>query len=205
MPVALAAGILLPVQFGVNSHLRNVVGGPVATAAISFVVGTVALAVAALVVQRSLPERGSAASAPWWAWTGDMLGAFFVLASIVLTPRLGAATTIGLILTGQIMASIVIDHLGLIRVPVHERKALMSELSEGFIALPGGSSGTPDDVRAAQPQGILRHAARLLRSHGREWLPGRGAPGAGPRGKRAETVARRLRPVPTVEDRQVDS
>jgi bacterial/archaeal transporter family-2 protein len=120
LPVALAAGIILPVQFGINSQLRNFVGGPVAAAAISFVVGTVALAVAALVVQRSLPEPGSAASAPWWAWTGGLLGAFFVLASIILTPRLGAATTIGLILTGQVLASIVIDHFGLIRVPVHE-------------------------------------------------------------------------------------
>jgi transporter family-2 protein len=49
-----------------------------------------------------------------------MLGAFFVLASIVLTPRLGAAATIGLILTGQVIASMVIDHFGLIQVPVHE-------------------------------------------------------------------------------------
>jgi len=99
LPVALAAGIVLPVQFGI---------------------GTVALAVAALVVQSSLSEPGSAANAPWWAWTGGLLGAFFVLASIILTPRLGAATTIGLILTGQVLASIVIDHFGLIRVPVHE-------------------------------------------------------------------------------------
>ena len=120
LPVALVAGMLLPVQFGVNSHLRNFVGGSVAAAAISFVVGTVALAVAVLVVQRSQPEPGSVASAPWLAWTGGLLGAFFVLASIVLTPRLGAATTIGLILTGQIMASIAIDHFGLIRVPLHE-------------------------------------------------------------------------------------
>jgi transporter family-2 protein len=120
LPVALAAGVILPVQFAVNSHLRNFVGGPVAAAAVSFVVGTVALAIAALVLQRSLPEPGSVASAPWWAWTGGLLGAFFVLASIVLTPRLGAATTIGLILTGQVIASIVIDHLGLLRVPVHE-------------------------------------------------------------------------------------
>jgi bacterial/archaeal transporter family-2 protein len=83
-----------------------------------FSVGAVALGVAALVVQRSLPD--SVASAPWWAWTGGLLGALFVLASIILTPRLGAATTIGLILTGQVLASIVIDHFGLIRVPVHE-------------------------------------------------------------------------------------
>jgi bacterial/archaeal transporter family-2 protein len=110
-PVALAAGVVLPVQFGVNIQLRTFVGGPLAAAA-------VALGVAALVVQRSLP--GSVASAPWWAWTGGLLGALFVLASIILTPRLGAATTIGLILTGQVLASIVIDHFGLIRVPVHE-------------------------------------------------------------------------------------
>ena len=120
LPVALTAGIVLPLQFGVNSELRTFVGGPVAAAAISFVVGTVALAVAVLVVQRSMPEPASVASAPWWAWTGGLLGAFFVLASIILTPRLGAATTIGLILTGQVLASIVIDHFGLIRVPVHE-------------------------------------------------------------------------------------
>jgi bacterial/archaeal transporter family-2 protein len=111
LPVALAAGVVLPVQFGVNSQLRTFVGGPLA-------VGAVALGVAALVVQRSLP--GSVASAPWWAWTGGLLGALFVLASIILTPRLGAATTIGLILTGQVLASIVIDHFGLIQVPVHE-------------------------------------------------------------------------------------
>ena len=119
LPVALAAGIVLPVQFGVNSQLRTFVGGPVAAAAVSFVVGTVALALAALVVQRSIPEPDSIASAPWWAWTGGLLGAFFVLASIILTPRLGAATTIGLILTGQVLASMVIDHFGLIQVPVH--------------------------------------------------------------------------------------
>jgi hypothetical protein len=64
LPVAPAAGIVLPVQFDINSHLRNFVGEPVVAAAISFMVGTVALAVAALVVQRSLPEPGSAGSAP---------------------------------------------------------------------------------------------------------------------------------------------
>jgi bacterial/archaeal transporter family-2 protein len=120
LPVAFAAGAVLPVQFAVNSHLRNFLGGPLAAAAASFVVGTIALAVAALAVQRSLSEPGSVSGAPWWAWTGGLLGAVFVLASIVLTPRLGIATTIGLILTGQVIASILIDHFGLIRVPVHE-------------------------------------------------------------------------------------
>ena len=49
-----------------------------------------------------------------------LLGALYVLATIIVIPRLGAATTVGLILAGQVLASIVIDHFGLIRVPVHE-------------------------------------------------------------------------------------
>jgi bacterial/archaeal transporter family-2 protein len=118
---ALVAGVCVPVQFSVNSQLRNFVGGPALTTAISFFIGTVAaIIVAALVLRESLPGIGTVSDVPWWVWTGGLLGAFYVLASIILTPRLGAATTIGVVLTGQMVASIVIDHFGLLRLPVHE-------------------------------------------------------------------------------------
>ena len=118
LPVALAAGVAAPTQFAINTQLRDVVGGPVLAAALSFLVGTVALFATAAVVRRSVPELAPIASAPWWMWTGGLLGAFFVCASIVLTPRLGAATTVGLFLTGQVIGSIAIDHFGLLGVPV---------------------------------------------------------------------------------------
>ena len=120
LPLALAAGMAAPTQFAVNSQLRNVVGGPILAAAISFLVGTVVLVVAALVVSRSVPGAAAVTGSPWWIWTGGLLGAFFVVASIVLTPRLGAATTVGLFLTGQMIASVLIDHFGLFRAAVHE-------------------------------------------------------------------------------------
>ena len=118
--LALVAGMCAPTQFAVNATLRGVLGGPALAAAVSFFVGTIALVVAALVVRESLPQTGVVSNAPWWVWTGGLLGAFYVLASILLTPRLGAATTIGFYLAGQVAASIAIDHFGLIRVPVHE-------------------------------------------------------------------------------------
>ncbi len=120
LPLALAAGMAAPTQFAINAQLRNVVGGPVLAAAISFLVGTVALVAAALVVTRSVPGVGAITGSPWWIWIGGLLGAFFVAASIVLTSRLGAATTVGLFLTGQVIASVIIDHFGLFRVAVHE-------------------------------------------------------------------------------------
>lgn len=120
LPIALAAGVAAPTQFAVNTQLRDVTGGPVIAAAISFVIGTIALVAVWLVVNRSAPDIGAVVRSPWWIWTGGVLGAFFVTATIVLTPRLGTATTVGLILTGQVFASVVIDHFGLLRVPVHE-------------------------------------------------------------------------------------
>ena len=120
LPVALAAGMAAPTQFAINSQLRQVVGGVVLAAAISFLVGTGVLVVATVVVSRSVPELGPITSAPWWMYLGGILGAFYVVASVVLTPRLGAATTIGLFLAGQVVASIGIDHFGWFGVPVQQ-------------------------------------------------------------------------------------
>jgi transporter family-2 protein len=118
LPAALAAGMAVPTQFAINSQLRQVVGGPVLAAALSFLVGTIVLFATAAVVRRSVPDLGPIMSAPPWMWLGGLLGAVFVCASIVLIPRLGAATTVGLLLTGQVIASITIDHFGLFGVPV---------------------------------------------------------------------------------------
>jgi transporter family-2 protein len=117
--LAFAAGTALPVQFAVNSELRGAVGGPVTAAALSFLVGTFALAAAVLVARQEVPTLSGASQAPWWAWTGGLLGAFLVAASIILTPKLGAATTITLVIAGQIFTSIVLDHFGLLNLPVH--------------------------------------------------------------------------------------
>ena len=124
VPVALAAGTAVSMQFGVNSQLRDVAGGPLAAAAVSFIVGTVALLALTLVLNGGLPSFGDVANAPWWVWTGGLLGAFYVFASVILIPRLGAATTVALILTGQVLASIAIDHFGLIRVAAEEATPL---------------------------------------------------------------------------------
>ncbi len=118
LPIALAAGMAAPTQFAINTQLRDVVGGPVLAAALSCLAGTVALLATTAVLRRSVPELGPIASAPWWMWTGGLLGAFFVCASIILTSRLRADTTVGVFLTGQVIAFIVIDHFGLLGVSV---------------------------------------------------------------------------------------
>lgn len=120
LPLAFIGGVAVPTQFAVNSQLKNVVGGTFSAAAVSFIVGAVALSLGAVVVSRTLPQLGEMAGAPWWVWTGGLLGAFYVLCSILLTPVLGAAATVGFFLAGQLAASVAIDHFGLLGAAANE-------------------------------------------------------------------------------------
>jgi len=123
LPIAFIAGVAFAVQFGVNAQLSNFIGSPLSAATVSFWVGAVALLAVSLIGRQPLPLENTVTEAPWWTWTGGMLGAFVVVSSIILVPRIGAAATIGLVLAGQVVASIIIDHLGLLRVPMHELTA----------------------------------------------------------------------------------
>jgi transporter family-2 protein len=133
---ALLAGAMLPIQFGINAQLATWVGGSIRAAFVSFVVGAVALFLAVLVAQRGLPDRSG--DAPWWVWIGGVLGAFYVLGSIVTAPKLGAATLVALILAGQAIASLLVDHYGWVGFeenPITPLRLLGVALLAGGVAL----------------------------------------------------------------------
>ncbi len=109
---AFLAGVMLPIQFGINAQLSHWIGSPMRAALVSFVVGTLGLAVVTLAFVRGLPAGDRIAAAPWWVWLGGFFGAFYVLGSIVAAPKLGAVTLVALILAGQAVASLAVDHFG---------------------------------------------------------------------------------------------
>ncbi|HEY5305222.1 MAG TPA: DMT family transporter, partial [Pseudolabrys sp.] len=53
------------------------------------------------------------------SWTGGIFGAIYIAISILLVPRLGAATVISLLVAGQMIGSLAFDHFGLFGLPVH--------------------------------------------------------------------------------------
>jgi transporter family-2 protein len=110
--MGLLAGAVMPAQAGINYKLRTFLGDPVLAAFVSFVVGTLALAALALAQRTPLPAWQDVARSPWWVWIGGFMGAYVVGSSVVLAPRLGATAMLALIVAGQMLASIVIDHFG---------------------------------------------------------------------------------------------
>ena len=117
LAIVVAAGALIATQAGVNSQLARAVGHPVFAATISFVVGTAALLVACIAVRGSWTGLATAAQAPWWIWTGGLLGAVFVVTLAWLAPVLGAATLLSVAIAGQMSFALVLDHYGLVGLP----------------------------------------------------------------------------------------
>jgi bacterial/archaeal transporter family-2 protein len=109
---AFAAGAVLPFQTGLNAELAHWVNSPVRAALVSFLVGAIVLLVASALVFKPLPTWERLGHAPWWVWIGGALGAFYVVGSIVSAPKLGAATLVALVVAGQGVASLVVDHFG---------------------------------------------------------------------------------------------
>ena len=117
--LGLGVGAGLVVQVGMNSTLRALLGSPIVAALISFLVGSLALAVYAGLARTPLPVRAQLAAVPAWAWLGGVLGAFYVASSVIVGPRLGAATLLALVVLGQLGTSLLVDHFGWLGFPHH--------------------------------------------------------------------------------------
>jgi bacterial/archaeal transporter family-2 protein len=112
--LALAAGAMLPVQAGINAQLAEYLGSPLRAALVSFAVGVMVLIPVVALFARGLPSGDRLSAAPWWVWLGGVLGAFYVAGSIASAPRLGAVTLIAVVLAGQALASLAVDHFGMV-------------------------------------------------------------------------------------------
>ncbi len=117
--LAFVAGMALTIQVGINSTLRRGLGDPAMATLVSFLVGTVGLVLYLLVMRASLPGKAAIAAVPSWAWLGGLVGAFYVATTVIVGPRLGSATLLALVVLGQLLASLVIDHFGWIGFPEH--------------------------------------------------------------------------------------
>ena len=117
--LVLIAGVLAPTQAGVNASLSSYLKNDFLAAFVSFFVGTTALLLYTQLMRFSWPPLSSLIKIPWWCWLGGLCGAYLVTTTIAAAPRLGATTMFGFFLAGQLLASLVLDHFGLLGFPEH--------------------------------------------------------------------------------------
>jgi transporter family-2 protein len=114
----IVAGGATALQAPTNASLALAVASPVNAAFVSFAVGTLALGVLAAVMHTK-PDLAAVKALPAWAWMGGLYGCVFVITAAWGVPRLGAALTITLMVAGQLLLSLALDHFGALGVPRH--------------------------------------------------------------------------------------
>ena len=112
--IAVLVGSVVPMQAGVNATIAKYLGHPLYGALTNTLVASLVVFCAILIFRLPVPRLGAFAAAPWWAWAGGILGAISVLSALIIAPRLGAASYVSAIIVGTMIASLLLDHFGLV-------------------------------------------------------------------------------------------
>ena len=112
-------GMLIAMQAPINAALGRAIESSVAAAALSFGVGFAVLMAVTLLSgeAQALPR---AASVPKWLLLGGALGAIYVWSALWAVPILGVLTTMTLLILGQMIAAILLDHYGAFGLAAHD-------------------------------------------------------------------------------------
>ena len=71
-----------------------------------------------LLLQRpAFPPLDQLARLPPWMWVGGVVGGCYVIAATLGVPRVGAAGFVALVVLGQMIGSLILDHFGILHPP----------------------------------------------------------------------------------------
>lgn len=111
MALALLLGVVLTTQVATNKQLGEALHNLYIPAVANMIIGVVATIAVTLFASKDYPSLDMVKAAPWYGWlAGGVLGAVYLTGNILLAPKLGAGALIGLVVTGQIVFSVMVDH-----------------------------------------------------------------------------------------------
>lgn len=113
--LALLAGSLIPLNGALNARLGAAIVSPIYASMISFLIGTMAIGAYALTTRQTV-SWGGMANTPWYGW---LCGAFSLTAIILTYPKLGPGIAFGLVVAGQLAASMVLEHFNILVAEPH--------------------------------------------------------------------------------------
>ena len=111
-------GALTSVESGSNAQLTKSLGGPWWPAVLFSILSLGLLVVAAVFMAGPFP-MAQVRGVPWWAWTGGIVSALYIMSMLVAPGQLGAGLFTGLTVTAAVIASVALDHFGLVGFQQH--------------------------------------------------------------------------------------
>lgn len=118
-PFIILGGALQTFGAAMNAQLYSSLVNRWLASTVSFAVITVFFVCVFAMFPTPLPEVQKLAGMPWWAPLGGLVGAVQVYAGLTLVQKVGAGPFVGLTVTAALIASLFVDHFGLLHMPVH--------------------------------------------------------------------------------------
>jgi transporter family-2 protein len=117
--LALAAGAFITIQAGSNSQLKKTFGVPMPAVIVNYLVGLACIIFYTFIKRDPVPTLARTTAVPCWGWMGGGFGAVYGVAAVILASQMGAATLMALVVTGQLICSVLLDHFGWMGFEVH--------------------------------------------------------------------------------------
>lgn len=117
--IVFICGALLPLQAGLNARLGKSIDSPVYASMFSFIVGAITVGIYLQFTKETFSWSGLK-SASIYSWLGGgVTGAIFITATMLALPRIGMALTFGLVVAGQMIIAVVLDHFNILVAQQH--------------------------------------------------------------------------------------
>ncbi|MCM2551849.1 DMT family transporter [Burkholderia glumae] len=118
-PFIILGGILQAAGAPVNGELKRALVNPWLASGVSFLLVTFLTIALFWIRPTPLPTLDDLRSMKWWAPLGGVVGAVAVFAGLTLVQKVGVGTLNGLTICANLVASVAIDHFGLLGVGEH--------------------------------------------------------------------------------------
>lgn len=121
--LSFATGAIFTVQSAINGRLRTVTANPVFASLASFGTGVLTLLLLIplfhLLGIYQIPAMSQLLQLKLWMLTGGIIGTVLVVGSIIIPKRIGFASYFSMLVTGQLVGSVLCDAIGLFGLEVH--------------------------------------------------------------------------------------
>ena len=114
IPLAILIGAVLPIQGALLAKLGPLLNHPIQATLASYIGGAFVCVLILSVSRTSYPSLGELSAIDWHLYTAGFLGAIFFSGMLYLMPVVGVANMLAAAIVGQLVASILVDHFGLL-------------------------------------------------------------------------------------------
>ena len=112
--VCLLTGLLIPLQGAVNSRFAGIVGNTYFVGGISALVAAVLMLVMFLVTTPNFSFQTRLSSLPLYLWMGGLFAFAYLVATIIVIPKIGVGTAMIFLISGQLLAALLMDQFGIL-------------------------------------------------------------------------------------------